>query len=102
MFVGYNVASNSCSTTGENMSFKNTWLFSLLSHIDVILVLRFTKWVICLLILVYGLLDVYRHYLEFLAHPDWSAAHYVVFIYIIPYVFIDIILFLGLHYLLKV
>ena len=29
MFIGYNVASNSCSTTGENMSFKNTWLFSL-------------------------------------------------------------------------
>lgn len=69
------------------MSFKNTWLFSLLSHIDVILVLRFTKWVICLLILTYGLLDVYRHYLKFLVHPDWSAAHYVVFIYIIPYIF---------------
>ncbi len=84
------------------MSFENTWLFDVLSHIDVISVLRFMKWVICLLILTYGLLDVYRHYLKFLVHPDWSAAHSVVSIYIIPYIFIDIILFLGLHYLLKV
>ncbi|OZG53653.1 hypothetical protein ALMA_1218 [Alloscardovia macacae] len=57
------------------------------------------RWTVCLFILFLGMIHTFLYYLEFLTHPAWSAAHYVVLFTMIPYIAISGVAFAVLYFL---